>query len=75
MGTEELDTVVLTRDLPEYGLKRGDVGAILHRYQGGDAFEVEFVSGGGRTVGVVTLGSKDVRPMNPNELLHVRELA
>jgi hypothetical protein len=26
---EELDTVVLTRDLPESGLQRGDVGAVV----------------------------------------------
>ena len=25
----ELDCVVLTADLPEYGLKRGDVGAVV----------------------------------------------
>lgn len=28
MTYRELDTVVLTRDLPDYGLRRGDVGAI-----------------------------------------------
>ncbi|MBI2163747.1 MAG: DUF4926 domain-containing protein [candidate division NC10 bacterium] len=25
----ELDTVVLTHDIPEHGLKRGDVGAVV----------------------------------------------
>jgi hypothetical protein len=40
----ELDTVVLTRDLPEHGLAAGDVGAVVHRHQS-DAFEVEFVTG------------------------------
>ncbi len=34
----ELETVVLTHDVPEYGLKKGDVGAVVHRYADGGAF-------------------------------------
>ena len=41
----ELDTVVLAHDLPDLGLEKGDVGAVVHAYEGGDAVEVEFVSG------------------------------
>ena len=36
----ELDTVVLTRDLPDDGLREGDLGAVAQVY-GGDALEVE----------------------------------
>ncbi len=71
----ELDSVVLARDLPKYGLKAGDVGAVVHVYQGGKGFEVEFVSGEGATVAVVTLDREDVRPMKGEEILHVRALA
>jgi hypothetical protein len=71
---EELETVVLTKDFPEYGLSRGDIGAVVHYYKDGKAFEVEFVSGKGRTIAVITLKSDDVRSMNPNEILHAREL-
>ncbi len=39
----ELDTVVLARDLAEHDLKQGDVGAVVHRYQDGIAYKVEFV--------------------------------
>ncbi len=70
----ELDTVVITRDLPEYGLNRGDIGSVVHSYKGGAAFEIEFVTGKGETVAVVTLDSEDVRPMRPNEILHAREI-
>ncbi|GLI35535.1 DUF4926 domain-containing protein [Desulforhabdus amnigena] len=70
----ELDTVVLTRDLPEYGLSRGDIGVVVHCYKGSVAFEVEFVTGKGETVAVATLDSKDVRPMHSNEILHAREI-
>lgn len=40
----ELDTVVLRQDFDEYGLKEGDIGAVVHCYRDGNAFEVEFVT-------------------------------
>ena len=33
----ELDTVVLTHDIPVHGLKKGDVGAVVHCYADGAA--------------------------------------
>jgi hypothetical protein len=71
----ELDTVVLTHDVKERGLLEGDVGAVVHVYGEGDAFEVEFVTGEGKTVALLTLTAADVRPFSHNEILHVRELA
>jgi hypothetical protein len=70
----ELETVVLIRDLPEHGLDRGDIGAVVHCHEEGVSFDVEFVTGTGETVAVVTLTHKDVRPMLPNEILHAREI-
>ncbi len=70
----ELEAIVLTRDIPEHGLRRGDIGAVVHCYKDGVAFEVEFVTGKGDTVAVITLESKDVRLMHPNEILHAREI-
>ena len=72
---KELDAVVLTRDLPEHGLEAGDLGAVVHGYEGADAFEVEFVSAEGRTLALVTLTSADVRPLQGAEILHARKLA
>ena len=72
--TKELDTVVLTKDLPEHGLKKGDIGAVVHSYEGNKAFEIEFIAGDGGTVAVVTLKAEDVRLMQDKEILHVREL-
>ncbi|MCX7839254.1 MAG: DUF4926 domain-containing protein [Anaerolineae bacterium] len=68
----ELDTVVLAKDLETYGLKRGDVGAVVHCYTDGKTFEVEFVTGKGKTIAVVTLTESDIRPMHREEILHVR---
>jgi len=71
---KELDSVVLSRDFAEHGLKRGDIGAVVHCYKGGEAFEVEFITGQGRTVAVVTLKMGDVRLMRDKEILHARKL-
>ena len=70
----EHDAVVLTRSLPEHGLEGGDVGAIVHVYEAGKGFEVEFVAGSGATLAVVTLDAKDVRPVATGEILHVRSI-
>jgi hypothetical protein len=70
-----LGTVVLTRSVDEHGLVEGDAGAVVHRYQGGDAFEVELVRGDGTTIAVVTVKAKDIRPILGGEILHVRRVA
>lgn len=70
----EMEPVVLTRDLAEHGLVEGDVGAVVHRYDDGSAYEVEFVTAEGDTVAVLTLGAADVRAVRGREILHVREL-
>ena len=70
----ELDAVALTRDIVEHELKRGDVGAVVHSYKDGVAFEVEFVSAEGSTVALLTLQPQDIRPVGGSEILHVREL-
>ncbi len=71
---KELDTVVLRRGLPDSDLEAGDVGAIVFCHTN-DAYEVEFVSGEGGTVAVVTLAGADLRPIEAREILHVRSLA
>jgi len=71
---EELDTVALTHDMETYGLKRGDIGAVVHTYQGRDAFEVEFVTGEGKTVALLTLSKADIRAIGGREVMHVRQL-
>ena len=73
MTLELLDTIVLTRDLPEHALERGDVGAVVELYEP-DGVEVEFVSADGRTVAVVTLARSDVRHVGGTDMLAVRPL-
>jgi hypothetical protein len=74
----ELDTVVLARDLPEAGLRAGDLGAVVLVYGAPDApeaLEVEFVTASGRTQALRTLGPGDVRPVRDDDLLAVRPAA
>ena len=73
MGYKELDTVVLNRDLPEQGLRSGDLGAVVQVYDT-DAIEVEFVTASGRTQALVTLTTRDVRSVSDEDLLSVRTL-
>jgi hypothetical protein len=68
-----LDTVVLKRDVPEAGLRLGDLGAIVEVHDA-DRFEVEFVAASGRTQALVTLRSNDIRHVNDRDLIAVRSL-
>jgi hypothetical protein len=67
----ELDTVVLIRDLPESGLRVGDLGAIVQVYSSGGV-EVEFVTASGRTQALLTLPVSAIRPVRDDDLLAVR---
>ena len=56
MGAEIklLDVVALTEEVPEHGLRRGQVGTIVEAL-GPDAFMVEFVDNNGRTYATLSL--------------------
>jgi Domain of unknown function (DUF4926) len=71
----EHETVVLTRDLPEHRLQAGDVGVVVHAYDGGKAYEVEFVTGSGQTLALETLEPSDIRALGDGDLLHIRKVA
>ncbi len=66
-----LDVVVLEKELPERGLRRGDLGAVVQLYEP-DGLEVEFVTASGRTEALVTVNVRDVRPVADNDLVAVR---
>ena len=72
---EELDTIVLAKDMKKYHLKRGDIGAVVHVYKDKRAIEAEFLTAEGKTVAVLTLKNDDVRPVRKDEIMHVREFA
>ncbi len=73
MRFKTLDTVVLNRDVPESGLKKGDLGAVVQVYPP-DGLEVEFVTAAGKTEALVTLNESDVRHVGDSDLIAVRSL-
>ena len=73
MKFNELDTVVLDKDLPAHGLCSGDLGTVVLLHAP-DGLEVEFVTGAGTTQAVVTLNVDDVRQLVGTDLIAVRPL-
>jgi len=71
---KEHHRVVLKKSLAAQGLKAGDVGTVIHVYDAGKAFEVEFLTLHGETVVVTTLEGSQVRPVQKREITHARLL-
>jgi hypothetical protein len=68
----ELDSVVLRRDLPDHGLAAGDLGTVVFRYPDGRGLEVEFLTADGRTVVVLTLDEADLRKAGKGSEKHLQ---
>lgn len=71
MRFRELQSVVLERDIPEHGLRKGDLGAVVLVHESGD-LEVEFLRASGYTQALVELHPSDVRPARDEDILAVR---
>ncbi len=65
MGTQLklLDVVALTEDVPQNGLRRGQVGTVVE-VVGAGAFEVEFADNQGRTYATVSLRGGQLIPLH-----------
>ncbi|HEY9780269.1 MAG TPA: DUF4926 domain-containing protein [Leptolyngbyaceae cyanobacterium] len=63
----ELDRIILTTDLLEYGLEQGDIGTVVLVHQGGAGYEVEFVTLNRDTVAVVSLYNEQIRPIGSRD--------
>jgi hypothetical protein len=71
----ELDEVVLNVDLPDHGLKAGDLGTVVLVHRDGEGFTVEFMTLGGDTIAVVTLRAGQVRSVSDADMPHARTLS
>jgi hypothetical protein len=60
MNIKLLDVVALTGDIPEYNLRRGQVGTVVEILANGNAFEVEFSDLDGRTCESVGLSPDQI---------------
>jgi hypothetical protein len=64
--------VVLTEDIPAFGLEAGDVGVVVHIHRDDRAYEIEFLSLDGSTLSVQTLEARQVREARNRDIPHVR---
>lgn len=72
---QELEDVILTCELAEYGLAPGDIGTVVLVHKGGKGYEVEFTTLDGETIAIVTLTADQVRPTKQREIAHARNLS
>lgn len=79
MAFELYNDVILTRDVPEKGLRAGDVGTVVDRHVVPDVAEegysLEFFDMTGNTVAVVTLPASALRVPTPADRLAARALS
>lgn len=58
----DLEPVRLRADVPEHGLKTGEVGTIVHVFDTADAYLVEFAHGDGSTRALAELTPQQIAP-------------
>ena len=67
--------IVLTDDIPEKGLRAGDVGTVIHIHPNGEALVVEFMTLDGDTVAIATVLPSQARPVTSHDITHARVVA
>lgn len=79
MKYEIFSRVALKTDVPENGLRRGDVATIVEYHQGRPGqepgYSLEVFNAVGETVAVITLRESQIEPLSAKGILHVRSLA
>jgi hypothetical protein len=73
MKFRELENVVLRRDIPKQGLRRGDLGTVVFAYDTG-AVEVEFVRASGFTQAVIELEPSELRLADDDDIPAMRHV-
>jgi hypothetical protein len=76
--THELYTeAVLTHDLPEHNLRRGDVVVVIDRHvapDGEEGYSIEVFNATGDTIAVATVPESYLEPLRSDEVLCARVL-
>jgi hypothetical protein len=78
MKFELYKDMVLTRDLPEERLKRGDIVKLVEHHPGGDredGYSAEVFNALGDTIAVITVPESALEPLREDEICCVRPLA
>ena len=69
----DLEPVVLDVDIPEYGLPKRSLGAVVHVYSR-DTYEIEFVAASGKTAALLTLHTAQLRKATDDDLICVSRI-
>lgn len=72
------EEVVLTKDIPEKRLQKGDVATVVehHPVSGGeDGYSLELFNALGDTLAVITVAESSIEPLTENEIFSIRSLA
>ena len=79
MSLELYQRIALSRDIPEEGLKRGDIAYLLdyipHPQGGEPGCVLEVFNAIGESISVLTVPKSAVQPLQSNEVLNARSLA
>ena len=65
---------MLTTDIPEDGLRKSDVGTIVHAFPEGRAFIVEFLKLDGSTAAVPEVLPSQIRAVTASDITHTRTI-
>ena len=72
------EDVVLTKDISEKGLRKGDVATVVdyHPVAGDeDGYSLEIFNALGETITVITVAESAIAPLTANEVFSVRPLS
>lgn len=75
MKYELFTTIALAIDIPEKGLRAGDLATVVEhhpRQTGEDGYTLELFDAVGNTFAVITLAESGIEPLRAGELLSVR---
>ena len=79
MSLERYQRIALSRDIPEEGLKQGDVAYLLdyvpHPQGGETGCVLEVFNAVGESIAVLTIPESAIQPLQPHEILNARSLA
>jgi Domain of unknown function (DUF4926) len=78
MKFELYTDAVLTRDVPEHKLKRGDVVKLVDHHvapDGSEGYSIEVFNAVGDTIAVTAVSETSLEPLREDEILSARVLA
>ena len=71
------EEVVLAKDIPKRGLKKGDVATLVEHHpvsEGEDGYSLELFNAVGDTIAVITVPESSIEPLTKDEIFSVRSL-